>query len=177
MDTISYTVYIDIDNNNNNNTDPIQWIKIKSEKHENRHLLNIPYSPLIKISNFQDAIYKTKSYPQKTRNWNVLESIKQLYKSKDLIFDKTFLKEIQTSKENNFILHINYPESTTYNQLYFINFLSKHFVFLRDSVENNVMTVSTNKDILNKEEEEEEEELSPCYIDINKDNIIKVVKK
>ena len=139
-----------MENNNNNNNNniktfnlyvddfqscknPIEWMKIKNKDINNSEvLLYIPFSPLIKIKSFEDAIYKQKITLPNSKGECILQSINTLYKNKNIYFSKEFLKEIDKllNNETTIIIRLNIyydlnEENFTFSHLFFLNFLTK----------------------------------------------------
>lgn len=135
----TYELYVD---NFQSKMYPIHWMEIK-EKDKDEFLLIIPYSPLIHIQSFINAIYKQYMSRPGSQVDSILHSIKTLYKHSSIFFSKTFLKKIKALDDKTTIkLNINYninDEAFTYSHLYFLNLFLTKFNLIQ--VDNNTMDI------------------------------------
>ena len=146
--------YIENNNNNNNNNYPIEWMKIKSVYDNKDDLLVIPYTPLIKIANYETAIHKNISFIPNSKLDIYDNIIKDIYrKSKRTCFLKTFFKKIEnvTDNKTKITLIIEYdPEKVNFTQLYFVNYLGRFGSFYFESEKRGILIFTTNKKELSK---------------------------
>ena len=138
MDTKILELYVD---NFKSNQFPIEWMEIK-EKYSNDVLLKIPYSPLIKTNKFMNAIYKQKVFLEDSKLDIISKSIKNLYKTNEIIFSDKFLEE-KIGKEH-IVINIDYDfdKGFTNSHLYFLNLLTTEGPFQMESVDINKMTLN-----------------------------------
>lgn len=134
-------------------TYPILWIEIKeSNEVGDEVLLNIPYTPLVHIKSFQDAIYKQKIPLIGSQTESILRLIKCFYNDNTAIFSNTFLKKIKEIDDGNTTIQLNisynFNENFTYSHLYFLQFLLNIFQLI--SVDKDKMIISTKKNELLK---------------------------
>lgn len=138
-----YHLYI-VDKNVNNF--PIEWMELK-DVDTDESLLQIPYSLLIYIADFTEAVYKRKITLPKSLQETVLKCVRDLYTNSELIFLKHFI-DIISHTNQNIQLNINI-ENIQPTHLYFLTFL-EHFGWV-ESVENKEIIITIYKqDILYK---------------------------
>lgn len=140
-----FNVYIDNLKSENN---PIEWMIMK-EKISNKFLLRIPYSPLIETNDFKSATLQHKVFLDTTPQQNILDSIKILYKSNEIIFSPKFLQEIRTYKNNEDKIKLNFQydigNKFNYSHLYFLNGLTTMGPFSVEFIDTKNMMLETNK--------------------------------
>ena len=151
MENNNYSTFnsrVDFENDNN----PIEWMEIKDINNDNQVLLRIPYSPLIKIKNFTNAIHKNLILRPGSKEECIVKSIQNLHNNVEICFSQPFLEMIKLNKNRLTELNINCDNiKRHFSQLYFLNNYLSRFGF--GNVDANTYNINMeNKFILTSQE-------------------------